>query len=60
MIRIKKPEPPTETRINRPTDCDTCENGIKWKYGLFECKMAKVPVENCLKRNIECVNYKRK
>lgn len=60
MIRRKKPEPPTERPNKRPTDCETCDNGIKWKYGLFDCKMAKVPVENCLKRNIECVNYKRR
>lgn len=60
MIKRKKPEQPTEKPSIRPTDCETCENVVKWKYGLFDCKIARLPVENCLKRNIECVNYKRK
>lgn len=48
------------SRINDYSKCANCANGTSWQYGLFICNCTCVPVEDCLKRKIECVNFKKK
>lgn len=63
MPHIPKPKEPKPiiSRLSKNySDCRECIHYRLWKYGLVDCEVSVVPVENCLDRKIECLKFKIK
>ena len=56
----KQPKPIISQLSTNYSDCRQCVHYQPWKFGLVDCRLSVVPVENCLDRKLECVKFKIK